>query len=103
MKELTGIIPNDLEEVFSSLDYEEDGGLTIRSFRYLNKDLHVDFLLYLGDAHKNETQNWRLEVLGYRDSKIDIDNLGGYFNFYSEHYLLSEYIDNHTQLYFKNQ
>lgn len=102
LNELNNILPKDLEETFHSLDYDEEGGLTVNSIKYLDNDLHFDFSLFLGDIEQNETQLWQLQVLNCRDSKIDIDNLGGYFNFFSDHFLLWEFIDNETELYFKN-
>ena len=101
MTELHDILPNDLKETFHSLDYDEEGGLTANSIKYLDNELHFDFSLFLGDIEQNETQLWQLQVLNYRDSKIDIDNLGGYFSFYSDHFLLWEFIDKETELYFK--
>jgi hypothetical protein len=102
MTELHNILPKDLEETFHSLDYDQEGGLTVDAVKYLNNEMHFDFSLFLGDIEQNETQLWQLQVLNYRDSKIDIDNLGGYFNFFSDHFLLWEFIDNETELYFKN-
>lgn len=101
MTELNDILPIELKTSFDSLDYEEEGGLTAHSIKYLDNELHFDFSIFLGDVEQNETQYWQLQVLNYRDSKIDIDNLGGYFNFYSDHFLLWEFTDIETELYFK--
>lgn len=101
MTELHDILPTDLKEIFRSLDYDEEGGLTANAIKYLDTELHFDFSLFLGGIEKNEIQKWRLQILNYRDSRIDIDNLGGYFNFYSDHFLLWEFIDSETELYFK--
>ncbi|RZK01794.1 MAG: hypothetical protein EOO46_19210, partial [Flavobacterium sp.] len=101
MTELNDILPIELKTSFDSLDYEEEGGLTAHSIKYLDNELHFDFSIFLGDVEQNETQNWQLKVLNYRDSRIDIQDLGGYFNFYSDHFLLWEFIDNETELYFK--
>ena len=103
MTELNDILPIDLKESFDSLDYEESDGLTVQSIRYLDNELHFDFSIFLGDVEQNETQHWRLQVLNYRDSKIDIGNLGSYFKFYSDHFLLWEFTDNLTELYFKKE
>jgi hypothetical protein len=101
MIELNDILPLELKASFDSLDYEEEGGLTALSLKYLDNELHFDFSIFLGDLEQNETQNWQLQVLNYRDSKIDIDNLGSYFCFYSDHFLLWEFTDFETELYFK--
>ncbi len=101
MTELNDILPDDLNETFHSLGYDEEYSLTARSVTYLDNELHFDFSLYLGDIEQNETQLWQLQVKNYRDSKIDIENFGGYFNFYSDHFLLWEFTDRETELYFK--
>ena len=88
MAELNDILPQELKTSFDSLDYEEEGGLRAHSIKYLDNELHFDFSLFLGDIEQNETQHWQLQVLNYRDSKVDIQNLGGYFYFYSDHFLL---------------
>lgn len=103
MTEIKDILPVDLKTTLDSFDYDEDGGLTVRAIKYLDNELHFDFALYVGDLEENETQYWQLQVKNYRDSKIDIDNLGGYFNFYSDHFLLWEFMDSETELYFKKR
>jgi hypothetical protein len=101
MTELNDILPLELGSSFDSLDYEENGGLTAHSIKYLDNELHFDFSIFLGDVEHNETQYWQLQILNYCNSKIDIDNLGGYFKFYSDHFLLWEFTDVSTELYFK--
>ena len=102
MTELYDILPTELKNSLDSLDYEEEGGLIVHSIKYFDRVLHFDFSIFLGDVECNERQYWQMQVLNYRDSKIDIDNLGGYFRFFSDHYILSEFLDNTTDLYFKN-
>jgi hypothetical protein len=101
MKQLDDILPADLKATFESLDYEEEGGLTIQSIKYLNSELHFDFALELDYIEPNEPQLWQLQIKNYRDGKIDLENLGSYFEFYSDHFLLWEYTDAETELYFK--
>jgi len=103
MIELTDIFPRELKAIFDSLSYEEEGDLKVHLIKYLDNELHFDFSLFLGDQDQNSTQHWQLQVLNYRDSKIDIDNLGSYFHFYSNHFLLWKYIDKETELYFKKK
>lgn len=91
------ILPDDLKALFDSLDYEEEGGLGVDLIEYLSNEVHLTFSLSLGDI----SQQWQLQILNYKGSKIDIDNLGGYFKFYSSHYLMYEYLDNSTELYVK--
>lgn len=103
MTELYDILPKDLQETFDSLDYEEDGGLTIRAVKYLDKDLYFDFAIYLGNIEQNETQLWQLHVENCHDSNIDMENMCRYFSFYSDHFLLWKFIDNEMELYFKKE
>jgi len=95
------ILPEELRTHFGSLDYEEEGGLSVCSIKYLENEVHFDFSLFMGKIDQNETQYWQMQIFDYRDSKIDLDNLGGYFQFYSDHFLLWEFIDRETELYFK--
>ena len=53
------------------------------------------------DSGENEFQLWQMQVLGCRDSRIDFDGLDTEFSFYSDHFLLWEFTDKHTELYFK--
>lgn len=101
MIELTDILPIDLKNIFESVDYDEAGGLKFHSSLYLNNELHFNFSLFVDDDEYSETQFWQLQVLGYRDAKIDINKLGNYFEFYSDHFLLCEFTDEQTELYFR--
>lgn len=100
MKEIQNILPFDLIEAFDSLGYEE-GYLAVQSVKYFENELHFDFSLHLNDPEESETQLWQLQVKDNRDDKIDFEDLGGYFSFYSEHCLLWEFTDVETELYFK--
>ena len=101
MKELYDQLPIELREVFDSLDYEEEGYLNIRSVKYLNNELNLEFSISLGASIDLEnTQNWELQILNYRNSIINIDDCGRYFIFYSDHVLLWEFTNN-IELYFK--
>ena len=103
MIEISNILPEDLKSSFDSIDYEEEGGLVAQSLNYFDHELHFTFSIFLGDINQNQTQCWKLQVLNYRDSKIDVDNMGGYFRFYCDHFLLSEFTDTKTELYFKKR
>ena len=81
----TDIMPAELISVFGSLDYEEEGGLSVHSIKYLEDEVHFEFSLFMGKIEPQQDEYWQLKVLNYRDSKIDIDNLGSYFRFYSDH------------------
>jgi len=104
MTELYDILPLELKASFENGDYDDgdpDGGLQANSIKYLNNEVHFDFSIYLGYNREYEIQNWQLQVLNYQDSKIDIDNLGCYFNFYSDHFLLWEFNESEVGLYFQ--
>jgi hypothetical protein len=103
MKEIvdTDIMPAELVAAFGSLDYEEEGGLSVHSIKYLENEVHFAFSLFMGKIEPQQDECWQLKILNYRDAKIDIDNLSNYFRFYSDHYLLKEYNNVSTDLYFK--
>ena len=101
MIELPNILPKDLEDAFRDSDYDGEDDLIFRSLKLVDNELHFEFLLCFGDNEINENQLWQLQVKNYRDSKIDIENLGGHFSFYTEHFLLWEFTNQETELYFK--
>jgi hypothetical protein len=95
------VLPPELTCIFQSLEYGENGYLAFRSIAQVDKVINFDFALYLNDYEKQEVQNWRMKVLNYQGSNIDIDNLGNYFYFYSDHFFLKEFNNIQTELYFK--
>jgi hypothetical protein len=95
------ILPHDLQTIFDSLDYEENGFLHVHAVKYLGKELHLDFSLFPPGVEEKGTQHWQLQVINDKDSKIDIHRLGNYFSFYSDQFLLWEFTDRKTDLYFK--
>ncbi|MDI9874058.1 hypothetical protein [Flectobacillus rivi] len=101
MKELQNILPIELEEAFSSAEFENDGGLEICSIEYLENELLFNFSFYLDELEERQRQYWQLKVNGYIESKID--NFGNFMTFYSEHNLLAEFQDVETELYFKRK
>jgi len=103
MKELNNILPIELEEAFSSVEFENEGGLDICSVEYLGNELLFNFSFYLEEHEELKKQFWQLQVKGYRYSKIDLDNFGDFIVFYSEHNLLAEFNDLKTELYFKKK
>ena len=103
MKEIFNILPIELEEAFSSAEFENEGGLDICSVEYLEKELLFNFSFYLDELDERKKQFWQLQVEGYRDSKIDLDNFGDFITFYTEHNLLAEFKDIETELYFRKK
>ncbi len=103
MKEIFNVLPIELEEAFSTARFENEGGLEVCSVEYLGDELLFSFSFYLDELEEQKKQFWQLQVKGYRDSKIDIDNLGDSIVFFSEHNLLAEFKDMETELYFKKK
>jgi len=103
VKEITNILPIELEEAFNSVEFENEGGLAVCSVEYLDNEFVLNFSFYADEFEERKKQLWQLQVKGYRDSRIDIDNLGDFITFYSEHNLLAEYNDIETELYFKKK
>ena len=101
MKELLNELPKELVENLNKTEYVEDGGLLIRSIRYIGDKLEVEFILSFGD-YENPKQNWRLNIIGIKKEKIVI-NWASYPEIYSEHFLLYDFLDNYTELYFNSK
>ena len=94
-------MPNELETILASLEYEEDGRLVEKGFSFFENELDVDFILHLGDQN-GTAQQWQMIIEGYKTSLICPDRSGKYFQFYDDHFLLFEFHDVHTELYIKN-
>jgi hypothetical protein len=94
-------MPEELKAILASLEYEEDGWLVGKNYLFLENELHVDFILHLGDQDST-TQQWQMIIEGYKTSMICPDRSGKYFQFYDDHFLLFEFHDVHTELYIKN-
>lgn len=92
------IIPPDLQTILDSLEFEENGGLVISSLNYENNKLKILFKLLYPDIDK-PNQIWQLDVLGVEKERF-IRNWTTSLEIYSDHFLLYEYIDNYSELYF---
>jgi len=101
MKELLNELPKELVENLNKTEYVEDGGLLIRSIRYIGDKLEVEFILSFGD-YENPKQNWRINITGIKKEKIVI-NWASYPEIYSDHFLLYDFLDNFTELYFNSK
>ena len=101
MKELQNILPIELEDAFSSPEFENDGRLEICSVEYLENELFLNFSFYSDEHDERRKQYWQLSVNGYIESKIG--DFGSFMSFYSEHILLAEFQDIETELYFKRK
>lgn len=98
MKELTDVMPIELQEAFQSSCYDD---LAVCGMKFPGNDIYFDFSITLEDEEQTETQVWQLQVKNCPDCKIDMDNIGGDFYFYSDHYLISAVVGPYIELYFK--
>ena len=92
------IFPTDFKTILNSLDYQENGGLVISSLKYINDDLKVMFTLSFGDNETPE-QFWQLDIVDIEKERF-VRNWATFPEIYSDHFLLYEFIDNYTELYF---
>ena len=98
MKTRNDLFPSDFKAILDTLD-EENGGLVILSLKYLNDDLKVLFTLSYGDNEKPK-QLWQLDIADIEKERF-VRNWVTFPEIYSDHFLLYEFIDNYTELYFK--
>lgn len=67
MKEITNILPIELEEAFNSVEFENEGGLAVCSVEYLDNEFVLNFSFYADEFEERKKQLWQLQVKGYRD------------------------------------
>jgi len=99
MKKITEPLPENLQVILNNLDYEENGGLVITSLTYSGDDLIVFFNLEYGDNESPE-QHWRLDVVGLEKEKV-VRSWTLFPEIYTEHFMLWEFTDFYTELYYK--
>ena len=102
MNELLNILPPELNKTFESLDFEENGDLTVFGINFTSRGTELNFTLKVDFGKGSETQEWKMIVENCVDLKVDFDNIGEYFYFYDEHFLLYEFEDENVELYVKN-
>jgi len=95
-------LPRELEMVFASLDYEEEGWLIEKNLSFSEDKLQFDFVLHLGDEEKTK-QQWQMIIEGYKTSRFYPEKLGSYFQYYDHHFLLWEFQNIWTELYVKKK
>src|SRR5688572_14402120 len=93
--------PPELEAIFNSLDYEESGRLVITSLAYIHDDLKIHFTLSYGNG-EDSNQYWELLITGIKKEKF-ISEWVVYPEVYSDHFLLYEFSDDDTELYFNGK
>ena len=100
--ELFNVIPEDLKEIFESLEYEE-GDLIIQGINFIDDTMELNFSLKLDFGDSIKYQEWKLITENCIDLKIDFDEIEQYFYFYDNHFLLEEFEGLQTELYIKNK
>lgn len=66
-------------------------------------NVELNFTTKLDFGDRISYQKWTLIIENCPDLKIDFDEIEPYFNFYDEHFLLTEFEDFQTELYIKNK
>lgn len=102
MNEIHTIIPIELNEIFESLEYEE-GDLIINGITFSGNNAELNLFLKLDYGNDVVFQNWKMITENCVDLKIDFDEIGQYFKFYDQHFLLSSFDDVSSELYIKNE
>lgn len=88
----------DLEEILQSGEFEDNGGIQIRSLRWIDEDLSILISVDTG-MEGSPKQAWEIGAQKVRKERIErawIDNLGEY----DDHIVLLPYNDQVGQLYF---
>lgn len=87
----------ELEEIFSTVEYEEDGGIHITGTAWYSDDLRVEFVIKTGNEGQN--QIWAVQIKGVREESITSD-FADKLELFEEHPLLWTYNQRQTNLYF---
>ncbi|MBC6112418.1 hypothetical protein ACFOG5_10065 [Pedobacter fastidiosus] len=99
MKIIKKIAPSDLENILTSKEYMEDGGMVISSLNYIDENLIVTFNLFINNEKKNQ---WELKILKIADERF-IRGWAQNFTAYSDHFLLYAFTDVFTDLYYNGK
>jgi hypothetical protein len=87
----------ELEDIFSTFEFEEDGGIHITGTDWFADDLKVEFAVKTGIEGQN--QLWEIQIGGVRDELIKSD-ITNKLELFEEHPLLWAYNQRQTNLYF---
>jgi len=101
MNQLENLIPQDLLEIVTSHDYEDQGGLLISSFLLDGDDEKIRIIVDTGDTDV-PNQTWEILINDVKAEKIDI-NWASELSTFEDHYLLWEFTDEQTSLYFNGE
>jgi hypothetical protein len=86
-----------LADIFSSIEFEEDGGVHITGTDWYSGDLKLEFSVRTGNG--DEHQLWEAQITGVRDDLIKSD-LADWMQLMEDHPLLWRFNDIQSELYF---
>ncbi|MEJ1242553.1 hypothetical protein WBG78_30700 [Chryseolinea sp. T2] len=89
----------ELNDIFSTEEFEEDGGVYITGTDWYSDDLRVEFVIKPGDNSDN--QLWEVQIVGVREELIK-STFGDKLELLDEHPLLWAFSQVQTDLYFTN-
>ncbi|MBI1769216.1 MAG: hypothetical protein HYR67_12670 [Bacteroidetes bacterium] len=87
----------ELEDIFSSIEFEEDGGIHITGADWFSDDLKLEFAIKTGVEEQN--QLWEAQIKGVREEMIKAE-MSEKLELLEEHPLLWAYNQRQTNLYF---
>jgi hypothetical protein len=87
----------ELEDIFSTSEFEEDGGIHITGTDWFSGDLKVEFAIKTGIEGQN--QLWEVQISGVREELIKSD-FANRLELFEEHPLLWTYNQRQVSLYF---
>ena len=87
----------ELEDIFSTLEYEEDGSIHITGTDWYSDDLRIEFVIKTGV--EGQSQLWEAEISSVRESLIKTA-FAEKLELFEEHPLLWNYNQLQTSLYF---
>jgi hypothetical protein len=90
-------LSKELEDIFSTVEYEEGGGIHITGTDWYSDDLRVEFVINTGN--ERQSQLWEVEIGGVREDLISSD-FADRLELFEEHPLLWKYNQRQTNLYF---
>lgn len=96
--ELANELPQELKNTFNMVEYVEDGGIIIESVKYIDNNLLIEFTLSFG-SYQLDNQLWQINISDIKKEIIRLE-WGSTLEIYSDHFLLYDYIDTYTELYF---
>ncbi len=100
MTKAQDIIPSDLVEILESMEFENDGYISITGLDYFDDELNVQLTIYPGDNLPR--QLWEIEINGLKKEHLDISECSD-INFSTESNLLYQFTDRTTSLYFNGK